>query len=428
MEFIKKSAEELKDYTAEQLKDYCIEKLTDETAKLAIEVKALEGLKEDSEEFKKKSEEVKLAHEQKMDTMLEAVKQQSIVLGKIKSGEFSASKMVSLDGSIEKALKDNAENFKSVAKSRTDFSFELDLKAVSDMTFAGNVSGGNVPQAQRLEGVNNIAERVAQTYGRIPKLTTSGNTVDWVFEDAQEGAAAGTAEGAAKNQIDNNFVVNSISLVKQTAYFKLSTEMLTEATWMAGWIRNKLIVRLFLRIDAQVLAGGGTGTDLNGLVTQATTFAAGTFANAVDNANDVDSLVVAMNQIKIANHLGGLTIFMHPSDVTALKMIKVLASATDQRYVERLAQIASSKSLDGAPIVETTAMAQGTFLVADLSKAILAEQGTIKVDVGLDGNDFTQNKRTILAEWKGEVIVENNDVSAFVNGTFATTNAALETA
>ena len=110
--------------------------------------------------------------------------------------------------------------------SRHDFSFTVN-KAVADMTFANNLSGGNMPQAQRLEGINDIVERASQTYPRIPKLTTSANTIDWVYETAQEGAAAGTAEGAAKNQIDNNFVVTSVSLLKQTAYFKVSTEMLS---------------------------------------------------------------------------------------------------------------------------------------------------------------------------------------------------------
>jgi HK97 family phage major capsid protein len=294
------------------------------------------------------------------------------------------------------------------------------------MTFAANLSGGNMPQAQRIEGINDIAERVAQAYGRIPKLAVSGNTVDWVYETAQEGAAAGTAEGASKNQIDNNFVVTSVSLLKQTAFFKVSTEMLDDVSFMGAWLRNKLIVRLFLRIDSQVLIGGGTGTDLNGVYTQATTFAAGGFALSVDNANDVDSLVVAANQIRLANHNGALAIFMYPNDVTALKLIKL--SATDKRYIDRLMQVGSTMMLDGIPIIETTAMATGTFLIGDLTKALIAEKGGIMVDVGTDGNDFTKNMRTIIAEWRGEVIIENNDVTAFVKGTFATTNAALETA
>jgi HK97 family phage major capsid protein len=429
MDFIKKSAEELKGMDAVELQAYYTDKLVSEKSDLEARVKSLEGMKADSEEYAKKSLEIKEANDAKIETLLEAVKTQGIVLEKVKSGAFSGSQMRNLEGTIEKSLEDNAENFKNAKEGRTDFSFELDTKAVGDMTFAANVTGV-VPQAQRLEGVNDIAERAARTYALVPKLQTSGNTIEWVYETAQEGAAGGTAEGATKNQLDNNFVVTSVPLLKQTAYFKLSTEMLTEASWMAGWIRNKLIVRLFVDIDEQVLVGGGTGTDLNGILTQATAFSAGTFAtgsaNEIDNANNADVLVVAALNIRLANHYGNLTIFMNPVDVAVLKTIKL--SATDKRYVDRLMLMGSTLSLDGMPIVETSAMTVGSYVIGDVAKAMIAEQGSIKVDVGLDGNDFTKNMRTILAEWKGEVIIENNDLTAFVTGVFATDAAAMETA
>lgn len=422
--FVKKSKEELEGMSAIELQAYYTEKFNHEKSELEARVKSLEDEK-NTDAYAKLSEEVKSLKESKIESLENALKMQGVVIEKIKSGELSGAKVNAIEGTVEKALADNLDNFKQVKNGRHDFNFELDIKAVGDMTFANNLSGGNMPQAQRLEGINDIAEREARIYSRIPKLTTSANTIDWVYEDAQEGAAGGTAEGATKNQIDNNFVVTSVSLLKQTAYFKVSTEMLDDVTFMAGWLRNKLIVRLFLRVDSQVLVGDGTGTNLNGIYTQATAFAAGSFAGNVDNANDVDSLVVAMNQIRVANHNGALTIVMHPDDVTNLKLIKL--SATDKRYVDRLLQVGSTMQLDGVPIIETTAMTQGTFLVGEMSKSLVAEKGGIMVEVGLDGNDFTQNMRTILGEWRGEVIIENNDLTAFVKGTFATTNAALET-
>tara|TARA_R110000796_G_scaffold11397_2_gene37872 strand:- start:256 stop:1527 length:1272 start_codon:yes stop_codon:yes gene_type:complete len=423
MDFVVKTKEELDGMDAANLHSYYTAKLSHEKEALDARVKALESDKGNEDLAK----EVKELRETQLVTLKETVVEQGRIMAKLRDGSLNAQSVKDAEGSIEDMLTKHKEDFATAKTSRHDFSFTVN-KAVADMTFANNLSGGNMPQAQRLEGINDIVERASQTYPRIPKLTTSANTIDWVYETAQEGAAAGTAEGAAKNQIDNNFVVTSVSLLKQTAYFKVSTEMLDDVSFMAAWLRNKLIVRLFLRVDSQVLVGGGTGTDLNGIYTQATVFAAGTFALAVDNANDVDSLVVAANQIRLANHMGALSIFMHPSDVAALKLVKVLATATDNRYVERLLMVGSTMTLDGMPIIETTVMVQGTFLVGDLSKALIAEKGGIMVDVGLDGNDFTKNMRTIIAEWRGEVIIENNDLTAFVYGVFATTNAALETA
>jgi HK97 family phage major capsid protein len=418
--FVEKSAAELEALSPVELQSYYMAKMDAENVRLNEKMSALEvELKE-----AKDAEAVKGLNAQ-VEALKEAQKESGIVLKKVKETVEAAQTVRNVEGSIEAILAEKSSDFAMAKTKRHDFNFALDTKAVGDMTFAANLSGGNMPQAQRLEGINDIVEREARVYGRVPKLSVSGNTVDWVYETAQEGAAAGTAEGAAKNQIDNNFVVTSVSLLKQTAYFKVSTEMLDDVAFMASWLRNKLIVRLFNRIDSQVIEGDGTGTNLNGLVTQATAFAAGSFALAVDNANDVDVLVVAANQIRTAEHMGALTILMHPDDVTGLKLEKL--SSSDKRYVERLAQVGASLTMDGIPIVETTAITAGTYLIGDMSKALIAEKGSIMVEVGLDGNDFTNNMRTIIGEWRGEVIIQNNDTTAFVTGTFSTDKTALET-
>jgi len=421
--FVKKSTSELEAMDATALHSYYVEKLDHEKTELEARVKSLETEKND-EAFKSLEKEVAELKNTQFETLKKALKEQGNVIKGLKEGKINANNVHEVEGSLEKALSDNADKFAAHAKGgKEEFSFNL--KTVGDMTFAANLSGGNMPQAQRLDGINDIAEREFRIYPIIPKLNTNGNTIDWVYETLQEGAASGTAEGVLKNQIDNNFVVTSVSLLKQTAYFKVSTEMLDDVSFMASWLRNKLLTRLMDRIDSQVLVGGGTGTDLNGIYTQATVFAAGTFALSVDNANDADSLVVAANQIRLADHNGSLSVVMHPSDVTALKLIKV--SATDKRYVDRLLQVGSTLRLDGMPIIETTAMAAGTFLVGDFSKALIAQKNGVTIEVGLDSGDFLKNMRSILAEWRGEVIIQNNDLTAFVYGVFATTNAALET-
>jgi hypothetical protein len=166
---------------------------------------------------------------------------------------------------------------------------------------------------------------------------------------------------------------------------------------------------------------------LTGIISLATTWAAGTFALTVDNANNVDSLVVGLNQVKLAyQSTNNLAIIMHPSDVTALKLIKV--SSTDKNYVMRLAEVGSTMILDGYPIIETTQITAGTFLIVDFGKMLLAQKSGMSVQVGLNGNDLINNTRTIVAEWRGQLIIENNDRTGIIKGTFATTNAALETA
>lgn len=430
-EFKTKSAEEIAKLSPEDLHAYYLAKEKHTGEMYEARLKALENAKEADEKTKSAlSEEVKSMRDDHIASLKEVAKEQGIIIEKLRKGQISAEQIQEVEGTVEKALKDFADDFKKSKEGRHDFKFDVAVdfrhKTVGDMLLSTNVTGA-LPQAQRLPGVNDIAETVSIIYGLIPKLNITGNSVDWVYESGQEGAPASTAEGATKNQIDNNFVVTSVSLKKLTAYLKVSTEMLDDVAFMAGWLRNKLIVRLFIVVNNQILNATGAGNDLTGIISLATAFSAGTFAGTVDNANDVDALVVAINQVKLANHAtNNLAVLMHPSDVTALKLIKV--SSTDKRYVDRLATVGSTLMVDGTPIIESTQMTQGTFLVCDFGKALVIQKRGITVEVGLDGNDLTKNMRTIVAEWRGQVIIQNNDRTGFVKGTFATTNAALETA
>lgn len=420
--FVEKTADELASMDAKNLQEYYVAKLKHENTLLEERLTRLEGETNDVA-IKSLTTEVEELKAHKVKSLESALETQGIILKKLQDGSLSGASVRGAENAVRKALADHREDFIKAKDGRHSFRFSL--KAVGDMTIAGNVSGGNVPQAQRLEGINDIAEREAKSYALFPKLRTAANTIEWVYETGQEGTIDGTAEGTQKDQIDNDFVVTSVALVKRAAYFKVSTEMLDDVAFMEGWLRNKLIVRLFLDVDNQVLNGNGTAPNLKGIIAYATAFAAGSFAGTVDSANDADSLVVAANQIRLANHNGPLTIMMHPSDVAALKLVKL--SASDKRYVERLMMVGSAMSLDGIPIIENTNIAQGDFLIGDFAKGTIVEKSGIEVEIGLDGSDFTKNMRTILAEWRGQLFVQNNDTTAFVKGTFATTNAALET-
>lgn len=429
MKFEVKSAEEIGKMSAEELHTYYLAKEKHTSEQLEVRMKALEDTK-GTEDYKALATEVKELRDEQIAALKAVAVEQGKVIEALKNGSINANNIQEAEMTVEKLLKKHEADFKSSKEGRHDFKFELPVEAshktVGDMTIGGNVTGA-LPQAQRLPGVNDIAEKAAVIYGLIPKLNIAGNSVDWVYESGQEGAAGATAEGAAKNQIDNNFVVTSVSLKKYTAYFKVSTEMLDDISFMQSWLRNKLIVRLFIEVNDAILNDTGSGSTLTGILSLATAFSAGSFANAVDNANDVDSLVVAINQVKLANHAtNNLAVLMYPSDVAALKMVKV--TSTDKRYVERLMNVGSTLMIDGYPIIESTQITEGDFLVCDFGKALIIQKRGIEIQVGLDGNDLTKNMRTIVAEWRGQVVIQNNDRTGFVKGTFATTNAALETA
>ena len=325
---------------------------------------------------------------------------------------------------VRKSLESNKEMLEAMKNSRT--SEGVTFKAVDTMLISSNVSGGNVPVEQRLEGLNTIASRQIRLLDVVSRGTATSNVISWVYQANKEGGAGGTVEGALKNQIDFNLVVASENVKKRTAFIKISEEMIGDIDFMASEINNELMRELLKDVEAQVYEGNGTGANLNGIKTVATAFDAGTFAGDIDNANEVDVLTVASNQIALAEQEMPSHIFMNPSDITALKMVKV--SSTDKRYVERLAMIAGALSLDGIPIIGTTLVTAGQYLIGAFEMATVYDRGAVSIEVGRDSDDFTKNLVTVLAEWRGAVVVKNNNRTAFVKGVFATDKASLETA
>lgn len=380
---------------------------------------ASKASKEDIQSLKDELSESLKNQLKSLNGILEA---QGVVLKKMRT-EAPAEKVKGL-AEILKEKKEGLTKVKHSNSPADNVKFTLEGKAVGDMSIAGNVTG-QVPQAMRLDGMGEIASRRVRLLDIVSRGAIDSNLVEWVYQANKEGAAGQTAEGATKNQIDFDILVGSQKVEKSTAYITVTDEMIDDISFMRTAIEGELTRELLKVIESGVYSGSGVSPAMNGIRTVATAFAAGTFALAIDNANEVDVLTVAMNQIDIAEQGPANYILMHPSDVTSLKMVKV--TATDKRYVERLALVAGQLSLDGMPIIPTTLVTQGEYLVGDFSKAFVLEKQGISIEIGYNSDNFVKNYKTIRIEWRGVTFVQNNDRTSFVKGVFATDKAALET-
>lgn len=322
-------------------------------------------------------------------------------------------------------VQENKEALKALAKgsSRENVRFTVN-KAVGDMSLAGNTVG-QVPQADRNPIIGDVNERLVTLLDLVSVGSIGSNLKEWVYVANEEGAAGSTAEGAIKNQIDFELIVGSQKVEKITAYITATDEMLEDVEGVTSLVQNKLTTKVRLALEQSVYDGDGVSPNMNGIVTVSPVFAAGTFAASVDNANEVDVLAVAQNQIELANCPMPTAIFMNPSDVTSLLLQKV--SSTDKRYIERLQLIAGTLSFDGVPVVKSTMVPAGDFLMGDFTKANVDFKKGFTVEIGYNADNFVKNFKTIRGEVRAVCYVENNDRDCFVKGTFATAKAALET-
>jgi len=253
--------------------------------------------------------------------------------------------------------------------------------------------------------------------------TTTAAVVTYVERVAPGGAPGMTAEGAVKPLIDFDYIERTAAVKKMTARAKMSKEMMEDVDGFVADTEDELTERLGLLFDAQLLSGDGTGNNLSGLETNATAFAAGSLANAIESANNFDVLRVALNQVSL-NNFDATYILMNPSDVTAMDLTK----GSDNHYIMPPFSTSDGTIIKGIRIVENNGVTADDFIVGDLSKYKVKVREDLNINYGHSGDDFEKNLLTALCEGRATAYISNNYFGAIVKGTFSAARAALETA
>ena len=409
-------------YSAEE-KAAKFNELNAENVKAFNELKDAEG--ENSKAIAEMSKAVLAIKDEQLKSLNEALKEQGVALTKLQKGETANVSQESLKAKLEGK---RAELATLKGSSSAMNNVKIELKAAGDMSFTDNVTG-QVPQAYRIPGFNDLPQRETRMLDLPVKATVDSNLIEWVYEANEDGTAGYTAEGQLKNQIDFDLLVGSEKVQKITAFITITDELLDDPSQMESKIRTKLTEKLLQAVEDGLYGGNGT-TNLNGIRTIASAFDPGTFAtgsaNEVENANIVDVIVVAKNQIQLANQSMPNAILMNPTDVAVMKTIKV--SATDRRYVERVLVSGETLSIDGTPVVVSNLVAPGEYVVGDFGLSTLYTKQALTIEIGYNADNFVKNFKTIRAEWRGALVVETNDRGAFVAGDFATDIAAITAA
>lgn len=317
-----------------------------------------------------------------------------------------------------------AENVEKV-KNLSGGTLNLDVKAVGTMTIGNNYSGGVVALTELEQGITRIQRRQPFLRQIVNAGVTTSKYVSYIEQANPEGGADMTAEGTLKSQADFDLVERQAVTQKVTAFIKVSKEMLADVPFIQREINTELMELVALKLDSQVLSGDGTGNNLVGILQNATSWSAGTFAGSVHEANELDVLRVALSQIEGANFNANY-ILMNPVDVAKFDVRKTTTGEYTQPMI--YTDLNGVKRYNGIEIISNNGVTAGTFLVGDFTKSNLRVREDMNIQVGYVNDDFTKNLLTILCEARATHYVKTNHYGAFVKGTFSTAKASLETA
>jgi HK97 family phage major capsid protein len=333
--------------------------------------------------------------------------------------QFNSQKKVTFKSALKEALDNGA--VEGIAKGNAR-SASFELKA--DMTVAADFTGEVIP-ADRVPGYKFDPTRPVHVRQLLATGSTQSDVVRYVKESGYSNGAAATAEGATLGQSDFDMTAADANVRKIGTYFRISEEMLADTPQLTSYLSARAPEKLLEVEDAQILSGDGTGANLSGIITDAADFdvsASGAFYQSVESANEFDVIVAALNQLSLLNYSADC-IMLNPTDFNKILLLK----DSTNKYLKDQVYNGLQPSFSGVKVIQNTAIAAGTFLIGNfgIGTQLWVRQGVNVEFFREDGTNVRDGFVTVRVSER--VALTNYLPNAFVNGTFSTAIAALET-
>ncbi|EOD8891538.1 phage major capsid protein [Klebsiella pneumoniae] len=270
---------------------------------------------------------------------------------------------------------------------------------------------GNIVAPDRLPGIDTAPKQRLFIRDLIAPGTTASNTIYWVQQTGFTNNAAAVAENMTKPYSNIEFA-EKITPVRTIAHlFKASKQILDDFSQLQSQVDAEMRFGLKYVEEQEILFGDGTGAHLEGIIPQASAFAA---AFQVENQNGIDDLRLAMLQAQLARFPASGHV-LHFIDWAKIELTK----DTLGRYILANPAALTGPTLWGLPVVATEATAfQGKFLTGAFSAGaqIFDREETNVVISTENADDFEKNMITIRCEERLALAVKRPE--AFVYGSF----------
>jgi HK97 family phage major capsid protein len=292
----------------------------------------------------------------------------------------------------------------------------MERKTTFLSTGAGALPVTGVLSIDRLPGITLEARQALTIRDVLTARPTNMQVIDFVKVSSPLVIASPQVEGTGKAENAVTFASVSERVKTIATFLRASKQILEDFTELLGFLQSSLPYYTDLAEEIQLLSGDNVGEDLHGLTTQASAFNTGLLSNS-KGWNQIDIIARAVQQIQVAKEVDPTFVVLHPSDWWNIR----LAKDTLGRYILGDPQIAVAPMLWNKPVVVTTNMPYGTFLVGNGNPAAVEIRDRLETIVDIsteDANNFTQNLVTVRSEKRLALIVRRPN--SFISGTFST--------
>lgn len=238
--------------------------------------------------------------------------------------------------------------------------------------------------------------------------TTESNSTEFVRETGFTNKATTVGESTSKPYSDIKFELVTSPVRTIAHLFKASRQILDDVSGLISYIDGRARNGLQLEEENQLLFGNGSGSNILGIVPQASSF---TPSLSVANATAIDRIRLALLQAVLAEFPSN-GIVLNPIDWANIELTK----DQEGRYIIGNPMDGTTPRLWNLPVVETQAMNANYFLVGAFNMAAqIFDRMDMEVLISTENNkDFEQNMITMRAEERLALAVYRPE--AFVTG------------
>lgn len=333
-------------------------------------------------------------------------------------------------GSVKNTLRESLEKKKEDLKRLIDtkqgtVEFEVEkagaFQTMTDIT-------GREQLGQLLPGVGQIPRRRTYVKDRIRVQPVSTEYIKYVDQETAVRDAknvAGCAESTHTTKL--TWEVLNIQVKKVRDMVDICIDMLDDYDFVEGEIRNLVDSSVQLHVDSQLLLGDGLTSNINGIASYSSTFAANNpaadYSASVQAATLVDLIVVAAAQISAfgqENSWMADTVYLNPRDYTLMLLLKDQNDnyiKTNQIKPNLVSMINGQMYINGEIlVVKNPNVPANEFYIFDSMQATILMRKSVVVEFSFENkNNFEREIVTVKAYERLNLLVRNSQQNAFMH-------------
>lgn len=235
----------------------------------------------------------------------------------------------------------------------------------------------------------------------IPSSPAVGNTVPYVIESGSLDTAAETAESALKPTGDIGLTDGEAPIRTVAHFIKSPRQILADVPGLSQVLQNRLTYAVLRRLESQIVNGDGTGQNLRGILNTSGIGAVAYSAGTPLGDLSLQGLVAVLNSEAEPD-----AAVMNATTLQGLLTPKASGSGEYLNIDSPFGTAPAQLTLWGIPTVISTMMPTGQVLFGSFGEgAHVWLREAVNVIVGLDSDDLTRNRVTLLGEMRGGVTI-----------------------